>query len=117
MDEVITDASTSVRTVLSMYCDWCVCIVQLYACFLQLFYLATRFPEVHHSVDVWNKSKKLKQALAKVNVILAIFLLQHIKAAGISGLEKLYTWSGTTVNQFWHSCILYTSNATVLKVN
>ena len=73
VDEVITDASTSVRTVLGMHRDWCVCIVQLYV-FLQLFHLATHFPEVHHSMDVWHKSKKLKQALTKVNVILANFL-------------------------------------------
>ena len=39
-----------------------------------IFYLATHFPEVHHSMDVWHKSKKLKQALTKVNVILTNFL-------------------------------------------
>ena len=74
VDEVITDASTSVKTVLGMRHDWCVCTVQLYACFLQLFNSVTHFTEVHHSMDVWHKSKKLKQALTKVNVILANFL-------------------------------------------
>ena len=72
VDEVITDASSAVRTALGMHCDRCVCRIKQFVCLF--FYLATHFPEVHHSMDVWHKSKKLKQALTKVNVILTNFL-------------------------------------------
>ena len=42
-------------------------------------HLATHFPEVHHSMDVLHKSKKLKQALTKVNAIFGkSILLLHI---------------------------------------
>ena len=34
VNEVTNDASTPVRTVLGMCHEWCVCTVQLYACFL-----------------------------------------------------------------------------------
>ena len=54
--------------------DWCIPHSTVVCMFLQLFHLATHVPEVHHSMDVWHKSKKPKQALMKVNVILANFL-------------------------------------------
>ena len=85
--------------------------------YVQLLYLATHFPEVHHSMDIWHKSKKLKQALTKVNVILKNFFVHsHIQAVGISGFEKLGTWSGNIVNHFWHSCKSCDGSTTVLKV-
>ena len=61
VDEVITDASSSVRTVLGMY------VYVLMHLFISALFSATHFPDIHHSMDVWHKSKKLKQALAKVN--------------------------------------------------
>ena len=44
------------------------------------------------------------------------FTTTYIKVAGISGLEKLDTWSGNIVNHFWHSSKSCGNNAIVLKV-
>ena len=51
----------------------CVCVRVCVCVWDQYLYVATYFPDIHHSMDVWHKSKKLKQALAKVNVILKVF--------------------------------------------
>ena len=50
----------------------CVCVFVCVLDYYFISYLATYFPDVHHSMDVWHKSKKLKQALAKVTVNLQV---------------------------------------------
>lgn len=52
-------------------CIQCMYVYQYY--YVMCRYSATYFPDIHHSMDVWHKSKKLKQALAKVIVILMVF--------------------------------------------
>ena len=58
--EIVTDASSSVRKSLGtvkLYSAYvtgitCICVS-----------VETKYPAVHHSLDVWHKSKKLKKAL------------------------------------------------------
>ena len=45
------------------------------------FFAADDYPEVHHSYDVWHKSKKLKKALAKVNKNI-LFIVYFMLAIG-----------------------------------
>ena len=58
--EIVTDASTSVLN------DLC-----KHVCNLQpiktVFFIATKYPQIHHSMDVWHKLKKLKKALHEVS--------------------------------------------------
>jgi len=57
--EVITDASTSVHKTLGKPQ---IILVHNSLCKV----LATRYPDIHHSYDVWHKSKKLRKAVDEV---------------------------------------------------
>ena len=53
VEELVTDASSSVRKMLGMF----VIVVKLYKMLL-LHIIAAKYPNIHHSMDVWHKAKK-----------------------------------------------------------
>ena len=65
ISEFVTDASTTVISCLGIVCT-CMCIKQhVQPSVLHTGLAANEFPENHHSLDVWHKSKKLKKSLSK----------------------------------------------------
>jgi len=63
VDELITDASTSVHKTLGM-CSAVRIHMENFIC-----RIATKYPSIHHSYDIWHKSKKLQKALTEVRNI------------------------------------------------
>ena len=64
----MSDASSSVRKSLGTYTTVklrSVCVIGIYICVS----VETNYPAVHHSLDVWHKSKKLKKALGEVKFL------------------------------------------------
>ena len=88
--------------------------------------------QIHLFTSTFERRRALKTTLVlasddAVASYLLDFLALHVyhddcstpvlfKAASISGLEKLGTWSGNIVNHFWHSCKTCEGSATVLRL-
>ena len=65
--EVVTDTSATIISCLGIVCT-CMCVKQhVQPSLLHTGVAANEFPEYHHSLDVWHKSKKLKKSLAEVS--------------------------------------------------
>ena len=66
ISEIVTDASTAVISIagksypLQVHLESCTCIYFFY------FIVASNYTDVHHSLDVWHKAKKLKKGLSEV---------------------------------------------------
>ena len=60
IEELVTNASSSVAKLLCMY-------VVLLKKSVSCISIATKYPTIQHSLDIWHKSKKLKKALGEVS--------------------------------------------------
>ena len=82
ISKVVTDASTTVISCLGTVCTLYVCNVFSPSIMVHIGFAATEFPEYHHSLDVWHKSKKLKKSLAEVSsldaMVMCVFTLTFL---------------------------------------
>jgi rubrerythrin len=78
-----------------------VCTLKCYSDLAQ-YHTATEFPSVHHSMDIWHKSKKLRAAL--------------LEAGKTKMNVNLVKWADSIVNHFWWCCKECNGNVDELKV-
>lgn len=66
IEEIATDASTSIIAILAYNVSWCM-YAQILFC-MTTTYTARDYPNIFHSLDVWHKAKKLRKALEEVHM-------------------------------------------------
>ena len=70
--EIVTDSLSVIHNELGEYTS-----VELYA-FILIFIIAAKHPVIFHSLDIWNKSKKMRKALIKVT-FQGVVNIKHIE--------------------------------------
>ena len=92
ISEVVTDASTTVSS-----CPVRTLCVHVQSSTLHIGLAATEFPEYHHSLDVWHKSKKLKKSLAEE--VLGLLKARFVIVQFPNRLPKVREWEYWTCGQ------------------